>query len=134
VTIGRVARLLVAQSDNEAGHTHGVSLTRFWFVFDLDDHRPPPPAPGGITIDGGTVQYRSLSWGAGVTAHDEEDALALLRDVVGAELPDRASTVANVSVDRGALGLPDFVKIGDPARRGVWLPAENLRGLPRRDA
>jgi hypothetical protein len=110
-----------------------MSLTRFWFIFDLDGHRPPPPTPGsGKTIDGGTVQYRWLSWGAGVTARDEADALALLGDVVGAELPPRSKTVHDVVVDRTALGLPDFVTIGDPSRRGVWLPSDNLRWLPRR--
>lgn len=109
-----------------------MSLIRFWFEFDLDGHRPPAPAPGTTNIDGGTVQYRWLSWGAGVTARDEADALALLGDVVGAELPPRLKTIHDVAVDRAALGLPDFLTVGDPSRRGVWLPADNLRGLPRR--
>jgi hypothetical protein len=66
-----------------------------------------------------------------VTARDEADALALLRDVVGVELPPRLQTIRDVVVDRGKLGLPDFLTVGDPARRGVWLPPENLRGIPR---
>jgi hypothetical protein len=111
-------------------HPVGVSLIRFWFEFDLDGHRPP--APGTGNLDGGTVQHQWLSWGAGVTARDEADALALLGDVVGAELPPRLKTIRDVAVDRTALGLPDFLTVGDPSRRGVWLPPENLHGLPRR--
>lgn len=104
-----------------------MSLRRFWFVFDLEGHRPADPAPSsGRTIDGGTVQYQWLSWGAGVAAHDEIDALALLEDVVGAELPPLLNTIQDVEVDPEALGLPALVVIGDPARRGVWLPPNNL--------
>ena len=55
------------------------------------------------------MQYRWLSWGAGVTARDEADALALLGDVVGAELPPRLKTIHDVTVDRAALGLPDLL-------------------------
>jgi hypothetical protein len=109
-----------------------VNLTRFWFVFDLEGHFPPPVPVTGTTIDGGSVQYRWLCWGAGVTARDEADALALLGDVVGAELPPRLKTIRDVTIDRAGLGLPDFVNLGDPSRRGVWLPAENLYGRPRR--
>ena len=104
-----------------------MALKRFWFVFDLDGHRPDEPAPGsGRTIDGGTVQYRWLSWGAGVTADDEADALALLKEVVGAKSPPLLKTVPDVEVDPEALGLPALVVIGDPTRRGVWLPPNNL--------
>jgi hypothetical protein len=39
--------------------------------------------------------------------------------------------VKDVAIDRAVLGIPDFLVIGDPARRGVWFPADNLRGLPR---
>ena len=69
-----------------------------------------------------------VSWGAGVTARDEADALALLGDVVGAELPPRLKTIHDVTVDRAALGLPDFLTVGDPSRRGVWLPATTSVG------
>jgi hypothetical protein len=106
-----------------------VSLTRFWFEFDLTGHCPPAPRAGeGRAVDGGSVQYRWLSWGAGVTAYDEADALALLRDLVGAELPPRLKTTQDVAIDREALGLPEVLAVGDPSRRGVWLPSDNLRG------
>ena len=107
-----------------------MSLSRFWFEFDLDGHRPPSPAPGTVNLDGGTVQYRKLSWGAGVTARDEEDALALLRRLVDADLPSLTRTVKDVYVDATALGLPDFLVLGDSSRRGVWFPPDNLSGRP----
>lgn len=60
-------------------HDDGVSLSRFWFEFDLEGHRPLVPSPGTRNLDRGTVQYRWLSFGAGVTGYDEEDALTLHR-------------------------------------------------------
>jgi hypothetical protein len=106
-------------------HDHDVSLTRFWFDFDLEGHRPPEPAPGTTNVDG---QYQWLSWGAGVTGYDEADALALLRDVVGADLPARIRTVTDVDADRAAVGIPDFLVVGNAAWRGVWFPPDTLRG------
>jgi hypothetical protein len=82
-----------------------VSLTRFWFEFDLDGHRPAAPRSGTKTLDGGIVQYQWLSFGAGVTGYDEADALALLRAVVGADLPSVIRSVEAVDVDR-SLGYP----------------------------
>jgi hypothetical protein len=108
-----------------------VSLTRFWFEFDLDGHRPPAPAPGTTNLDGGSVQYQWLSFGAGVTAYDEEDALTLLLELVGAGLPPRIRTVTDVYADRAALGIPDFLVVGNAAWRGVWFPPDNLRGPTR---
>jgi hypothetical protein len=110
-----------------------VSLTRFWFEFDLDGHRPPAaaPAPGAMNLDGGSVQYQWLSLGAGVTAHDEEDALTLLLELVGADLPPRIRTVTDDYADRAALGIPDFLVVGNAAWRGVWFPPDNLRGPSR---
>jgi hypothetical protein len=105
-----------------------VSLTRFWFEFDLDGHRPPTVPPGTTNIDGGSVQYRWLSFGAGATGYDEEDALTLLRDLVGADLPPRIRAVKDGDADRAALGIPDFLVVGNAAWRGVWFPPDNLRG------
>ncbi|WP_186315613.1 hypothetical protein [Catellatospora sichuanensis] len=42
-------------------------LVRYWFVFDLADHGPPPLEPGEVRLDGGTRLYRILERGAGVT-------------------------------------------------------------------
>ena len=108
-----------------------MSLTRFWFEFDLDGHRPPAPAPGATDLDGGSAQYRWLSFGAGVTAYDEEDALTLLLELVGADLPPRIRTVMDVDADRAALGIPDFLVVGNAAWRGVWFPPDNLGGPNR---
>jgi hypothetical protein len=109
-------------------HDESVSLTRFWFEFDLEGHHPPAPAPGITNIDGETVQHQWLSFGAGVTGYDEEDALALLRDVVGADLPPWLRTVKDVDADRAALGIPDGLVVGNAAWRGVWFPPDNRRG------
>ena len=111
-------------------HALGLPPTRFWFEFDLDGHRPSAAAPGSRNLGGGTVQYRWLSFGAGVTGRDEDDALGLLRAVVDADLPPVVRSVEHVYVDRVDLGIPDSLAIGDPSRRGVWFPAENLHGLP----
>lgn len=110
-------------------HDHNVSLTRFWFVFDLEGHRPPAPAPATTNVDGETVQYQSLSWGAGVIGYDEVNALALFRDVVGADLLPRIRTVTDVDADRAAIGIPDFLVVGNAAWRGF--PPDNLRGPTR---
>lgn len=108
-----------------------MSLTRFWFEFDLDGHRPPAPAPGTTNLEGGSAQYQWLPFGAGVTAYDEEDALTLLLELVGADLPPRIRTLKDVYADRAALGVPDFLVVGNAAWRGVWFPLENLRGPTR---
>lgn len=40
-------------------------LVRYWFEFDLAGQEPPPAS--GVTLDGGTLAYRLLSQGVGVT-------------------------------------------------------------------
>jgi hypothetical protein len=110
-------------------HDDGVSLTRFWFEFDLDGHHPPVPAPGADSRDAGAVQHQWLSFGAGVTGYDEADALMLLRDLVGAGLPPRIRCVTDGEADRASLGIPDGLAVGNAAWRGVWFPADNLPGL-----
>ena len=108
-----------------------MSLTRFWFEFDLEGHRPQAPAPGSANLDEGSVQYQWLSFGAGVTAYDEEDALTLLLELVGADVPPRIRTAKDLYADRAALGIPDFLVVGNAAWRGVWFPSDNLRGPTR---
>jgi hypothetical protein len=63
-------------------------------------------------------------------AGDEHEALDRLRDVVRADLPEVAEVARDVVVDRRALNLPEELILGDASRRGVWLPSDNLRGLP----
>lgn len=79
-------------------------------------------------MGGGTVQHRWLSFGAGVTGYDEMDALTLLRELVGADLPPRTRTAMDVDADRSALGIPDELTVGNPSWRGVWFPSDNLGG------
>jgi hypothetical protein len=112
-------------------HDGGVSLTRFWFEFDLEGHHPPAPSPGADNLDGGTLQHQWLSFGAGVTGYDEEDALTLLRDLVGADLPPRIRSVKDIDADRAALDIPDVLVVGNAAWRGVWFPPDNLHGPTR---
>jgi hypothetical protein len=106
-----------------------VSLTRFWFAFDLDGHHPPVPAPGADGRDGGTVRHQWLSFGAGVTGYDQEDALTLLRELVGADLPPPIRCVTDGDADRASLGIPDELAVGNAAWRGVWFPPDNLPSL-----
>src|ERR1700743_3744600 len=80
----------------------GVALTRFWFEFDLDGHRPPGSDPLTEDVDG--RQQGWLAVGAGVTGYDEEDALTLLRDRLGADLPPRVRTAKEGDADRAPLG------------------------------
>ena len=105
-----------------------MDLVRFWFEFDLDGHRPPQAAPGTTALGGGAPQYRWLSFGAGVTGRSEADALAILETLVDATLPPVRRSIVDVVVDRARLGIPDALPIGNPAWRGVWFPAQNLRG------
>ena len=72
-----------------------MSLTRFWFDFDLDGHPALTPGPGTADSAGAPDQQQLLSIGAGVTGYGEEDALALLRDLVGTDLPPRIRTVTD---------------------------------------
>jgi hypothetical protein len=48
-------------------------LVRYWFEFDLAGQRPVTP-PGLISLDGGTLAYRVLGRGVGVTGYDKETA------------------------------------------------------------
>ncbi|HEY1716560.1 MAG TPA: hypothetical protein VGG07_26925 [Solirubrobacteraceae bacterium] len=99
-----------------------MSLTRFWFDFDLDGHPSSAPGPGTADSAGATDQQQLLSIGAGVTGYGEEDALALLRDLVGTDLPLRIRTVTDGDADRAALRIPDGLVVGNAAWRGVWFP------------
>jgi hypothetical protein len=39
--------------------------------------------------------------------------------------------VTDVYADRAALGIPDFLVVGNAAWRGVWFPPDTLRGSTR---
>jgi hypothetical protein len=81
------------------------SLHRFWFTFT----NPP--------------QFSPLGLGCGVTAHNSEDAMTILRTQVfdsGAELKIEASIE---DVDVQALDSHHVLpNMGDVTRRGVWFP------------
>ncbi|WP_155370886.1 hypothetical protein [Catellatospora vulcania] len=98
-------------------------LTRYWFVFDLTDHRPPPLGPGEVRLDGGTRLYRILERGAGVTGYDEQDCLRLLEDCAGEPLPPLRRALRNPPIAPNWRG-----PLGNPAWRGVWYPVANMSG------
>jgi hypothetical protein len=61
--------------------------------------------------------------GCGVTAHDYDDALALLRETVfgGAELPKVAAVAEDVDIS--TLDVRHVrPNMGNPTMRGVWFP------------
>jgi hypothetical protein len=79
-------------------------LTRFWFKFS-----PLPPSP--------------LNLGCGVTAHDYDDAISLLKQSVFVEneIPTIVEVITNVDVstlDQGHVAPNMEV----PIFRGVWFP------------
>ena len=82
-------------------------LERFWFEFAVEDD---------------TVQHELLWAGAGVTALDEADGLALIREVVGVELPPVIRCAQGAEADRAALVIPSDQVVGNPSWRGVWWP------------
>jgi hypothetical protein len=84
------------------------SLRHYWFIFDL---------PFGVDCPRGARE------GVGVTAHDRDDAVALVVSEVfeGWALPSIVGEVEDVDVRRLCpwLVLPNM---SDPRRRGVWFP------------
>ena len=111
---GRAAIHMMSTDHEQPG------LVRFWFEFDLEDHRPPEPPPGAVSLDGGTTAYRWLSRGAGVTGYDQDDCLRLISGLVGDPLPPLTRVVRDVDVQ--SLGIVD---VGVPSSRGVWFPPVN---------
>lgn len=104
-------------------------LARYWFEFEFDDADLPPT--DAVVLDGGTVRYRLLGSGAGVTGYDEADCKRLLTALVSdyrEDLPRLKRVVRDVNVPDLHLD-PRF--IGVPAWRGVWYPALN-RAAPSR--
>ena len=82
-----------------------MALHRYWFTFE---NLPPMSA---------------LALGCGVTAHDREDALKILKTTVflDGEFPTIVGLVDDVdvnSLDRGHV-IPNM---GSPVGRGVWFP------------
>lgn len=73
----------------------------YWYTFEPFDHPTP------------------LNWGAGVTAHDDEDALHLLKEAFG-DLPVATMAVLK-SVDELEQGhvRPNM---GNVLVRGIWFP------------
>jgi hypothetical protein len=79
-------------------------LKRFWFTFGSFQHPTP------------------LNFGCGVTAHDYQDALAIMRDsVFQGATPAVQDCVENVDVSRLE---PKHVlpNLGNVLVRGVWFP------------
>ena len=60
-------------------------LVRYWFEFDLTGLEPPPPRPGTVSIDGGTMAHRFCWKGVGITGFNQSDCLALLAEVLAPE-------------------------------------------------
>lgn len=102
-------------------------LVRYWFEFELLGQEPE--SSHGVTLDGGTLAYRLLGRGVGVTGYDQADCLALVQRFLGDDpLPPVVRSIQDVNVSD--LGLdPRF--LGVAAWRGVWYPASN-RGAPGR--
>jgi hypothetical protein len=87
-------------------------LTRYWIEFE--------------NVDLNVSEYSShagLGWGVGVTAHNWDDALSLLQDLLfrGDPIPNITHVIENIDVsnlDDGHI-LPN---IGPPTFRGIWYP------------
>lgn len=79
-------------------------LRRYWFTFESSESPIPTNS------------------GCGVTAHDYEDALALMRDrVFGGQLP--AIQQCTEDVDVSSLDVRHVIpNLGNVLIRGVWFP------------
>ena len=97
-------------------------LVRYWFQFDLTGHEPERE-PGHVSLDGGTVAYRLLARGVGVTGYDEADCLRLVRDELGGELPPVVRSERNPAIEERLAR-----EVGNVAWRGVWFPRLNMSG------
>jgi hypothetical protein len=80
-----------------------MELTRYWITF------------------GPTKQPTFLNLGCGVTALGKSDALSLLENALGKELPPIDQIIENVDIQTLDAGhvIPNM---GMPAERGVWFP------------
>ena len=102
-----------------------TDLVRCWFEFDVADLAWPTRL-GTVTLDGGTLAYRMLGRGAGVTGYDVDDCLSLVGRAIAPEpLPPVVRTVTDVDVDELELS---GASIGVPVWRGVWFPPLNRVG------
>lgn len=102
--------------------TDEPNLARYWFEFDLTGH-VPGREPGRIQLDGGTVTYRLLGRGAGVTGYDEADCLGLLSDALSDELPPILRAERSPTIDDRLAR-----EVGNVAWRGVRFPRLNMSG------
>jgi hypothetical protein len=80
-----------------------IELTRYWITF-----KP-------------TVEPTFHNSGCGVTALGKSDALTLLTNALGKELPPIDQIIENVDVQ--TLDVDHIIpNMGVPAERGVWFP------------
>ncbi len=85
-----------------------MELTRYWFEFDLTLDEPHPI---GVLI------------GCGVTAHNYEDAIMLLRQRVFTHDPLPTITRVVADVDISTLDADHVLpNMGIPSERGIWYP------------
>lgn len=80
-------------------------LKRYWFVFEKFDHPTP------------------LNFGCDVTAHNYQDALAIMRDgLFHGQAPPVKDSVEDVDISRleAKHVLPN---LGNVLVRGIWFPA-----------
>lgn len=83
-------------------------MKRYWFEFDLASHRSPP---AGVLL------------GCGVTAHDYDDALRLIKGHVftGTAFPAIRNVIEDVDVS--TLDTKHVLpNIGNCLARGIWFP------------
>jgi hypothetical protein len=100
-------------------------LTRFWIDFDLSDLGPPDDA--GLVLDGGTLAYRMLGFGCGVTAPSLDEAVAMIAAELSGEPVPPIRTITE-DVDVRAVDERIAGRLGNPARLGIWYPPNNLGG------
>ncbi|WP_155374466.1 hypothetical protein [Catellatospora vulcania] len=98
-------------------------LVRYWFVFDLTEHRPPPWPAGRIVLNCAPTLYGLLYQGAGVTGYDQRDCLRLLEAQAGEPLPPVERALRNPPIEPAWRG-----HLGNPAWRGVWFPRVESNG------
>ena len=81
-------------------------LVRFWFKFD-----PSIALPTGVSL------------GCGVTAHDEQDAMSLMKECIfgGHDLAPIVEVIRDIDISTLDAGhvLPNMEV---PVKRGIWFP------------
>lgn len=104
-------------------------LHRFWIEFDIPaSEHPDRPAPGTISLDGGSRRYRMLSRGVGLTGYDLEDCLGMVREVLEEDLPPFTTVVTDPDLS-GPEWDSRLTGSGSPVWRSIWFPL--YRDQPR---